>query len=79
MKNDAILERLISEEWPKLKRRAENETDVEKLIAAIREIDEFLLHLEQRVIASDENRLSANAVSEFATSAGAHKESGANE
>lgn len=78
MKNDPILDQLI-EECPNLKQRTENETDVEKLIAVVREVDEFLLRLEQRVIASDKNRLRSNAVPEFATSARAKQESGANE
>jgi len=79
MKNDPILDRLISEEWPNLKQRAENETDVETLITVVREVDEFLLRLEQRVIAGDKNRLRASAVPEFVTSTRAKQESGANE
>lgn len=49
MKNDPTLARLISEEWPNLKNKAEDETDVEKLIAVVTEIDDFLLRLEARV------------------------------
>jgi hypothetical protein len=63
MKNDPILARLISEEWPTLKKRAENETNVEKLIAVVNEIDDFLLRLEARVATSDKDRLKADVES----------------
>lgn len=57
MKNDPTLARLISEEWPNLKNKAEDETDVEKLIAVVSEIDDFLLRLEARVAASDKGQV----------------------
>jgi hypothetical protein len=63
IKSDPIVSRLISEEWPNLKKRAENEIDVEKLIAVVIEIDEFLLRLETRVATNDKEMLSAGAES----------------
>jgi hypothetical protein len=57
MKNDPTLARLICEEWPTLKNKAEDETDVEKLIAVVSEIDDFLLRLEARVATSDNGQV----------------------
>jgi hypothetical protein len=37
---------LISERWPELKRRAENESDPAKLITIIQEIDDLLFMLD---------------------------------
>jgi hypothetical protein len=53
MRSRKIVDRLISERWPDLKKRAEQETDHEALINLIEEIDELLVHLEQRIAAID--------------------------
>jgi hypothetical protein len=56
------MDRLISEQWPDLKKRAEQETDYESLIALLGEIDDLLVHLEERIAAIDKDMgLSANA------------------
>ncbi|MGA2346997.1 MAG: hypothetical protein ABSF93_13380 [Candidatus Sulfotelmatobacter sp.] len=51
MNNKQAVEWLVSEQWPKLKKRAENEKDVEKLIAILEEIDDVLFSVEMRVAA----------------------------
>lgn len=48
MKRTEKMERLISERWPKLKRKAQHEIDPEKLIPIIEEIDDLLFMLEMR-------------------------------
>ncbi len=53
MKNNQSLERLMSERWPKLKKRARNENDPEKLIAILEEIDDLLFIVEMRVAAQN--------------------------
>ena len=45
------IEHVMSERWPKLRERAERETDPEKLIAILEEIDDVLFNLEMRVAA----------------------------
>ncbi len=42
---------LVSERWPTLKKRAENENDLDKLIAILEEIDDVLFNVEMRVAA----------------------------
>ena len=49
MKNMKELEHLVSKRWPKLKQRAQNENDPEKLIAILEEIDDLLFNLEMRI------------------------------
>lgn len=44
------LEQLTSERWPQLKKKAQNETDPDKLIAIVEEIDDLLFLLEMRVL-----------------------------
>jgi hypothetical protein len=51
MRNNRSVERLISERWPQLKKRAENETLPEKLIAILDEIDDLLFCVEMRIAA----------------------------
>ena len=46
MKNKQSLERLISERWPKLKKRAQIENNPEKIVAILEEIDDLLFNLE---------------------------------
>jgi hypothetical protein len=49
MKRKGEVERIIAEQWPKLKRKAQNETDPVKLIAIVEEIDDLLFLLEMRI------------------------------
>ncbi len=63
MKNDTTVDRLM-EQWPDLKIRAENETDTEKLIAVLYEVEDFLVRFEARVVANDQERLRADARSD---------------
>jgi|HubBroStandDraft_1064217.scaffolds.fasta_scaffold16014_5 hypothetical protein len=51
MKNKQALERLMTERWPKLKKRAQNENNPEKLIAILEEIDDLLFSVEMRIAA----------------------------
>ncbi len=55
MKNKQALERLMTERWPKLKKRAQNENNPEKLITILEEIDDLLFSVEMR-IAADSGR-----------------------
>ncbi len=49
MKSGKRLELLMSERWPKLKKKAQNETDPEKLIPILEEIEDLLFNLEMRL------------------------------
>lgn len=49
MKRKKRLDLLISERWPKLKKRAQNETSPEKLIPILEEIEDLLFNLEMRL------------------------------
>ena len=60
MKDKHSLELIMSERWPKLKKRAEQETDVEKLIAILEEIDDVLFSVEMRVAAESGRTHSRN-------------------
>lgn len=51
MKNPQPLERLMSERWPKLRKRAQHENNPEKLIAILEEIDDLLFIVEMRIAA----------------------------
>ncbi|HME37259.1 MAG TPA: hypothetical protein VKF84_18660 [Candidatus Sulfotelmatobacter sp.] len=51
MKTKPSLEQLMSERWPKLKKRAQNENNPENLIAVLEEIDDLLFIVEMRVAA----------------------------
>jgi hypothetical protein len=53
MKNKQELERLMSQRWPKLKQRAQHETNSEKLIAILEEIDDLLFSVEMRIAAQN--------------------------
>lgn len=53
--NSHRVERLISEQWPKLKKKAQNETDPERLIAVLEEIDDLLFSLEMTIAAQGRN------------------------
>lgn len=54
-KNMKGAERLIAERWPKLKNRAQNEKNPEKLIAILEEMDDLLFNLEMRLAAQNES------------------------
>jgi hypothetical protein len=49
MKNTQRLELVISERWPKLKKKAQRETNPEKLIGILEEIEDLLFNLEMRL------------------------------
>ncbi len=51
MKTKQALERLMTERWPKLKKRAQNENNPEKLIVILEEIDDLLFSVEMRIAA----------------------------
>jgi hypothetical protein len=51
MTNKLELERVLSERWPKLKKRAQHEKNPEKLIAILEEIDDLLFSVEMRIAA----------------------------
>jgi hypothetical protein len=77
MKDDSTVQQLI-EQWLDLKRRAESETDAEKAMLVVIEIDEFFLLLEARSVTNDKVRLSGGA-NHLATAPLDGGESGANE
>ena len=49
MKNTKGSEPTISERWPELRKEAQNETDPEKLILILEEIEDLLFNLEMRL------------------------------
>ncbi len=51
MTNKLELERLLSERWPKLKKRAQHEKNPERLIVILEEIDDLLFSVEMRIAA----------------------------
>jgi hypothetical protein len=53
MKGKQRLEQLMSERWPKLKKRAQHERNPEKLIAILEEVDDLLFILEMRIAAQN--------------------------
>jgi len=55
MRSMKIVDRLVSERWPGLKKRAEQETDHEALVELLGEIDDLLVHLEQRIAVIDKD------------------------
>ena len=55
MKSVKGIERLISQRWPKLKKRAQDENSPEKLVAILEEIDDLLSNLEMRIAAQNKN------------------------
>ncbi len=63
MKNDTTLAGLV-EQWPELKKRTEEETDPDKLIALLSDLEDFLIRLEASVARNDKERLRANAGSD---------------
>jgi hypothetical protein len=51
MRSKRGLEQLISERWPKLKKRAQRQRNPEKLISVLEEIDDLLCNIEMKVAA----------------------------
>lgn len=51
MRNKQTAEQLMSERWPKLKKRAQDETEPEKVVAILEEIDELLFSVEMKIAA----------------------------
>ena len=49
--NTKAVERLITQRWPKLKKKLQAENDPAKLIAILQEIDDLLSNLEMRMAA----------------------------
>jgi hypothetical protein len=65
MNNQKGAERLISQRWPKLKKRAQNEDNPEKLIPILEEIDDLLSNLEMRIASRNRStRSGVNAIPE---------------
>jgi hypothetical protein len=64
MTADKHMDRLILIGWPELKKRAQSEQDVEKLMAVLVEIDELLFSLEVKVRIQDDTRFNARAESQ---------------
>jgi len=49
MRKQEMLDQLISKRWPKLKERAQNERNPERLIKILGEIDDLLFNVEMRM------------------------------
>ena len=49
--NTIRMEHLVLEQWPKLKKKAQGETDPERLIAILEEIDDLLFNMEMTIAA----------------------------
>jgi hypothetical protein len=60
MKNEITVAGLMGQ-WPDLKKRVDEETDRDRLIAIVLEIEDFLLRLEARVVNNDKERLRADS------------------
>jgi len=58
MKKKQEFEKLITERWPKLKKKAENEENPEKILAILEEIDDLLFKFEMRIAAQNGRRQS---------------------
>ncbi|MFZ0318856.1 MAG: hypothetical protein WAL56_07005 [Candidatus Sulfotelmatobacter sp.] len=56
MKNTKEPELPISERWPELKAQAQSETNPEKLIAILEEIEDLLFNLEMRLASQYQKR-----------------------
>jgi hypothetical protein len=53
MTTDKSMDRLISKSWPELKKRAQSEQDLERLMTLFVEIDELVFNLEVRIRVMD--------------------------
>jgi hypothetical protein len=56
MKSKRGPEQLMSERWPKLKKRAQHERDPQKLIAILEDIDDLLFNVEMKIAAQSAKR-----------------------
>lgn len=77
MTADKNMDRLIFIKWPELKKRAQSEQDLERLMALLVEIDDVLLNLEMRVRVKDDAGFNARAESKSVVQASRNQ--GANE
>ena len=77
MDADKNMDRLIFIKWPELKKRAQGEQDLEKLMTLLVEIDELLFNLEMRVRVKDDTGFNTRAESKSV--AQASRNQGANE
>jgi hypothetical protein len=65
MRNIRELQPLIFERWPKLRKRAQSESDPEQLLTIIGDIHDLLFILEMRVSALKKERISSRTGSPF--------------
>jgi hypothetical protein len=77
MDADKNMDRPIFIKWPQLKKRAQNEQDLEKLMTLLVEIDELLFNMEMRVRVKDDTGFNARAESKSVGQASRNQ--GANE
>lgn len=61
MTTDKNMDRLISKSWPELKKKAQSEEDLERLMALLVEIDELVFNLEMKVRVKDDAGFNARA------------------
>lgn len=67
MNSTASVDQLISKRWSKLKQKAQNENDPERLISVLEEIDDLLSNLELRIATEKAHaRATTNATSDRA-------------
>jgi acetoacetate decarboxylase len=64
MTGDKNIDGLIPTRWPELKKRAQSEQDLEKLMTLLVEIDELLFNVEMRVRVKDDTGFNARAESQ---------------
>jgi hypothetical protein len=72
MKKKQEFEKLITERWPKLKQKAQNEENPEKIIAILEEIDDLLFKVEMRIAAQNGRTQSRNYTDSRAGERGPH-------
>ena len=64
MTTDKNIDRLISKRWPALKKKAQSEQDLERLMALLVEIDELVFNVEMKVRVKDDAGFNARAESQ---------------
>jgi hypothetical protein len=82
--NTKGVERLITQRWPKLKKKLQNENDPGKLISILQEIDDLLSNLEMKMVAQtrhadSERGVLSTSVSRFYRVPSVDSEGGINE
>jgi hypothetical protein len=82
--NTQGMEQLITQRWPKLKKKLQHENDPGKLIAILQEIDDLLSNLEMRMAAQTrhadaERGVLSTSVSRFYQVPSGDSEGGINE